>query len=518
LASFSSHAVLSAESICPFPLLEALVDDFFMYIHPLAPFPHEPSFRAAFKHREDLNNPSFLALLASMIGTLVASFPRRLNLHLKAQQQDKLFPNPMSLVERCHKVAVEARGAGYLDKELTVYDAATSYFLALAAGYTLKWGQMRLYFSETLSMIKAIGANKPKDDVSVYLGQFPARMGSGGQGPEGHVGEPIDFIKQEIGRRLFWVMFVGVRYVVALKYLDQTNTRVRSLQQIGVSFSEFVIPPPTPNDPYPPLPLEVDDQYIFVDHIEPQPPGIISEITGFNLGCKIYLTCNPIVVMELAYGINEVFDWNRQKQVLEACLRGVMLPLEDAPPELKLSPGSQPGEFEGHNDRAYFTTSQDFPDACGGMGGSAHPGEAHINEKRSVQYEIQKANIYASQLGARSYIVEKFWNLLDCHERMKAREATTSPGDMLDNLDKVLHEEESGAVPYDMVVLQMSTERETIVNDLLRVLSSISQVNMEPNGGSFVSVTFLTPSIYFQESRTSNYHKHSRSNSLDADQ
>lgn len=39
---------------------------------------------------------------------------------------------------------------------------------------------------------------------------------------------------------------------------------------------------------------------------------------------------------------------------------------------------------------------------------------------------------------------------------------------------------------YDMVEIQMSNERENIVKDLLRVLASISQVNMEPNGGSFV--------------------------------
>jgi hypothetical protein len=146
-----------------------------------------------------------------MIGTLVASFPRRPRLHLKAANGEKLFPNSMSLVERCHKVAVEARGAGYLDKNLTVYDAATSYFLALATAYTLKWGQMRLYLSEALSVIKVIGANRPKDDSSAYLGPYSAAMGPDGQGSE--VGEPIDFIKREIGRRLFWVIFVGVRYM-----------------------------------------------------------------------------------------------------------------------------------------------------------------------------------------------------------------------------------------------------------------------------------------------------------------
>jgi hypothetical protein len=211
LASFSSHAVLSAESICPFSTLELLVDDFFTYIHPLVPFPHEPSFRAAFKHREDLNNPAFLALLASMVGCLVASFPRKPRLHLKAQHRDKLFPNSLSLVERCHKVAVEARGAGYLDKDLTVYDAATSYFLGLAAAYTIQWRQCRLYFAETLTIARAIGVHRLRDPTVYAVGDLPAIMGHDGPSVEGQAGEPIDYIRQEIGRRIFWVMFVGVR-------------------------------------------------------------------------------------------------------------------------------------------------------------------------------------------------------------------------------------------------------------------------------------------------------------------
>jgi hypothetical protein len=191
LASFSSHAVLSAESILPFPILELLIDDFFTYIHPLAPFPHEPSFRAAFKHREDLSNPSFLALLASMVGMLVASFPRKPMMHLKAQHQEKLFPNSISLVERCHKVAVEARGAGYLDRDLTVYDAVTSYFLGLAGAYTINWRQCRLYFGETFTISRAVGQRASDASKAADV--------------------PVDYIKQEIGRRMFWVMVVGVR-------------------------------------------------------------------------------------------------------------------------------------------------------------------------------------------------------------------------------------------------------------------------------------------------------------------
>ncbi len=213
LASFSSHAVLNAESICPLSTLELLIDDFFTYIHPLCPFPHEPSFRSAFKLRQDLNSPTFLALLASMIGALVASFPRKPRLHLKAQHREHLFPNSMSLVDRCHKVAVEARVAGYLDKQLTVYDAVTSYFLGLAGAYTFRWKQTRLYFGETLTIVRVLGAHKDKDPGILSLGALPA-VYDGVENTFETQTQQVDFIQQEVGRRVFWVMYVGIGYVL----------------------------------------------------------------------------------------------------------------------------------------------------------------------------------------------------------------------------------------------------------------------------------------------------------------
>ena len=146
-----------------------------------------------------------------MVGALVASFPRKPRLHLKAQQREHLFPNSINLVERCHKVAVEARGAGYLDKELTVYDAATSYFLGLAAAYTFQYRQSRLYFGETLTIIRVLGVQKATDSGVSTVPTFPTVFGAEvGE----YDGQPvgIDYIRQEIGKRLFWLMFVGTRY------------------------------------------------------------------------------------------------------------------------------------------------------------------------------------------------------------------------------------------------------------------------------------------------------------------
>jgi hypothetical protein len=106
-------------------------------------------------------------------------------------------------------------------------------------------------------------------------------------------------------------------------------------------------------------------------------------------------------------------------------------------------------------------------------------------------YEIQKANIYASQLGTRSYIVEKYWNLQEAHERETSRgDSHTSPGPTASGLDNMLPK----STTYGESEINVADEREIIVKDLLRVLGSISQINMEPNGGSFVSDRIIVKS------------------------
>jgi hypothetical protein len=199
------HAVLDAESIAPWPVLALLVDDFFTYIHPLTPFPHEPTFRHSFANREDRTNKEFLALLASMIGCLVASFPRTARLHLKAQQHGmNLFPRAITLVERCRTVALEARGPlFYAKEEVTVYDTATSYFIGLAAGYTMQWKVCRRFMTETMSFIREMGFHKPRDLGSSVLGVT-------------YRGPPFNHVQDQLGKRLFWVMFLGIRYDVSL--------------------------------------------------------------------------------------------------------------------------------------------------------------------------------------------------------------------------------------------------------------------------------------------------------------
>ena len=380
-------------------------------------------------------------------------------MHLKSQQKENLFPNSMSLVERCHRIAVEARGTGYLDKELSVYDAVISYLQGLTAAYTFQRRLSKLYFSECLTISRHLGLHRSSDHINPAVDALASQSGIALGGPQ----VPIDYITQEMGRRTFWVMFVAVK----------------SIQALGASFADLFVPPPTPTEPYPPLPTEVDDVCIYPSHILPQPPALISEIVGFNANVRVFCSYSSLSIMELAYLADEVFDWERQKRVLGSCLKTVKAALDDVPQELMLRPGSQSGGFGLNNygqDPQYCSPMSEYPTTKDPATFPRRDNDDSPFSRRRLQCEIQKANIYASQLSTRSYIVEKYWNLRDVHDRIRSgnNSVIDSPETAANQLEYSRQKDNY----FDALEQEMYDERKIIVKELLTVLSMISQVNM----------------------------------------
>ncbi|KAF2631775.1 hypothetical protein BU25DRAFT_407415 [Macroventuria anomochaeta] len=460
----SNPTQLSAETICPPNTMNALIDDFFTYVHPLCPFPHEPSFREAWARREDYSNPSFLALLASMIACLVSSFPRKPRLHLKIQTRHE-YPSHLSLVDKCREVCAQARGPGYLDRpSLNVYDACTSYFLGLTGAYVFQWRQLRLYFAECLTIIRSLGLHKAHEQGYTHLGAVPSAWGSNGPNFDGARDFKLDHITEQIGRRVFWTVFVGVR----------------TIQQLGASFGELTIAPATPTEPLPPLPVEVDDVHIFPDEIHAQQHGVVSLITGFNVNVRIFLSYSSLSTAEMAFGMDEVFDWDRQQRIFEQSLHRCRQILESIPDVLKVQSKAARDNL-AQPKQPYFPPLPDFD----GMRDPALNSFASAGALDLRRYEIQKANVYASHLATRSYLVEKYFMLQEKANSKAQGNIQSSPSVLATGLDRFVS---SSAADAEALEKTMSEERELVVKDLLVVLGSIDMVNMEPNGDSFVSI------------------------------
>lgn len=180
--------------------------------------------------------------------------------------------------------------------------------------------------------------------------------------------------------------------------------------------------------------MEVDDEFIHSDRIIAQPVGRLSIITGFNAGVNTYLSVTPLATLELYQIFDPEFYLSRQEKVLQQCLHNAKDVLNTLPMELQPVAGSR--------------------------------------SARSVQYEVQQANIYASNLGVRSYIVEKL--IVVAKAKQEANQPVSPhPGSLLS---------------------AMLREREVNITDMFNVVTNLARMSMEANGGSFVC---FPPPIYF---------------------
>jgi hypothetical protein len=256
---------------------------------------------------------------------------------------------------------------------------------------------------------------------------------------------PSSIIELELGRRLFYTTLVGYR----------------TLQQMGSHDAAIHVPPETPTERYPPLPMEIDDEYIFSDHVVQQPAHTVSRLVGFNANVRVYSSYNPISAWETAFGAGQIFDWERQRVIIYECLQKSKLALANVPKELSLC------TTEG----ASLDQEEDVKMALDHY-------DSETQGRRHVQYEIQKANIYASQLATRSYLVEKYWSLYSAwkmyHPQPHLPAPITSPTG------------NEGSDSADHINNIMVDERRLVIRDLFVLLQSVNEINMEPNGASVV--------------------------------
>jgi hypothetical protein len=261
------------------------------------------------------------------------------------------------------------------------------------------------------------------------------------------------------------------------------------MQQLGASFGELTIAPATPTEPLPPLPVEVDDVHIFPNQIQLQQIGVVSLMTGFNLNVRVYLSYSSLATAEMAFGVDEIFDWDRQQRIFEQSLQRCRTILDSIPDVLRVQ--GKTGRDGGFTQprQPYYPPMPEFSD----LRDPALSSYNDLEPQDMRRYEIQKANVYASHLSTRSYLVEKYFIQLEKFHNSQSQAALqSSPNVLAAGLDRIVPVTANSSMELEKI---MSDEREQVVKDLLVMLGSIDMVNMEPNGDSFVSFH-----IFFQDS------------------
>ena len=489
LASSAQRLILSIESICPFPLLKLLVDDYFTYVHPLTPLPHEPSFRAALRGRKDHNDPKFISLIASMVGCLIAAYPQRMRFHLQSVNTEHHLTNPISAIEHCRKVAIDARGSAFYDNDFTLQDAMTSLLLGLTGVYVFDWKTCRVHLGQCQTISRILGLHQatwPKCSDPKPLDQG---MTSKRSSKKWSSQEHIHLIAQELGRRTFWALYLAIK----------------TLNQIGMSFSELFVPSQTRLEPYPPLPLELDDTDLTsTDTSLPPPSGTVSRLVAFNANVQVLLSCDKVPILDDGYGLDKGFGLDQRKALLEHSLMTMREIMNNTSNELDLGNSTaldQPQEPLHHSTTETFTQDlgpyplgdYDFKETAAELARIQQSNES-ASERAKVQYRtevskhrIQVSNLHANQLSVCSYLVGQYWSL--CKARYLAQSSNdikiSSSPYFTDNPNNYIPDTTQSGLNKELVM----DCTEVAIRNFILLLGFITQDEISSDGATIVSHT-----------------------------
>ena len=249
--AFDSSVQSSADLIAPPDIVQRLLSEFFTYVYPIYPFPHEPWLMQAFNRRADIGDSSYnplLALISSMIAVLAAMRPRQTYALVGSLGYESID----DLVQRVRNICVNARGMGYLERDdLDTGVAATSFFLAQLSVRAEKWLQYQIYLSEALEIVH--------DQEMLLLNQDHG----------------LDNIQLQIGRRIYWSTYICTR---SMQHWIGLRSRP------GYDLTE------------PAKPSIVDDEHIASDHIQDVAPRDFGPLTlSIDTLIQIYSAADQVL-------------------------------------------------------------------------------------------------------------------------------------------------------------------------------------------------------------------------------
>lgn len=379
-----SSTKLSAESMFPLDIVHALLNGFFTYLYPLCPFPHEPSFRAAWAGREDALSGSYLALLASMLGAYIAAFPGQAREQIGRSCYLDEKTHLANDIKRCRRVCMITRAADRLEIDgWEVHTAATSYYLALIHLRTEEWRHGSIYLGECFTVLSNTlnGPNKDSADSRQPSPNLRAlqqeELESTSQNPQStFLSATGGFVRDEVGRRIFWTAFAET--------LAQWH--------LGMPIASHIIPPSTLAEPHPQLPRAVDDIYLLPDRVGTQPQEEPSIMKNFNTTVKLYKSYSVALFSSARWSSEGKHQCLGRKWYL----------------------WSRALKDNGDLGSSLETTTimkQSTPSTSQGLDSSQGQTTAYSKGRQSIQHRIQLARLLSSHASLRSYILETLTGL-----------------------------------------------------------------------------------------------------------
>ena len=389
-----------------------------------------------------------------MVAALVSSFPQKRRLNLTTQTATDPNPGHTKLANRSQKICIEARGPGYLSNDcLSVYDAATSFFLGLTGLYTSRHRQAKLYFSESLTIIQTLGIRQVDHASGVMRSNI-----------EDDQEKRCDRITLEMSRRIY----------SALHVITTANPHIE------LAFPEMSKRTTGMGD-YSESPADVEDYHVYPTRLASPHPGDVSPMTGFGANDSICRTYNAGHRQHAHSFVVTNVDLKQQQRALYGALKTCKDILNAQPPAFHTFVSNAQPKITNQSTASHAAT------------GSGFGNHIAFHDREPVEYEISRANLYASVLSLRTDFVLHCMTGIDRQVRSGLALRPSDRGSTFSELNPTgLNDLIEGPMSPDLTPLKMAIQQEeaSVVRELVEVCASLVEVNGEPNADNFVSLSF----------------------------
>nr|ACO60069.1 putative quinate utilization pathway activator [Rhizoctonia solani] len=337
------------DEIAPRERIMHIIGVFFDLVYPLTPCVHRPSFMADLANRREERDPLFFALVMSTLATTLMQAPR------SYIPMDR--PSVRRLAQQCHEAS----------RHITVasYDPPTSMMVVI------RYFDTCYHFCEGHDATShAAFGEAAHIAVTLHMHEEASYEG-------------LDPIECEIRRRTFWLLFG------ADKSMSILLGRPICLRDEDCTLH---------------FPKEVDDEYITLTGIQPQPHGKTAIVSGLNYISRIFALLGEILVrirVDKRSPPQGPFATARLEEVRSLHTR-ICSALMHAPPALRLKPN--PGR---HGSKGLGYSSMTGQDEYGGAGFRKaafaevkdffdNPNASRANAMNP--YLVMQANLYVTQI------------------------------------------------------------------------------------------------------------------------
>lgn len=114
LAPSGQHGYFTDEFF-PSELMSSIIDDFFIYVYPIIPMVHRPTFLKNFRENRHTRDANFFALVLAVCASTIAHHSERLLVYQTAPTPLRIQTS-LEVVEYCHTQSVQSRSPRYFDE------------------------------------------------------------------------------------------------------------------------------------------------------------------------------------------------------------------------------------------------------------------------------------------------------------------------------------------------------------------------------------------------------------------